>query len=152
MYSSWGEILFGVPQGSILGSLLFNIFLGDLFQKICETDFAGYADDNKPYVSGDSIDDVIKSLEDDSINLFKWFLDNKMKGNSDEYHLITSKLSCVNLKLVDVNIKNSTCEKLPGIKVDNKFNFMEHLDGIIKKEIRKVSTLSRIFPFMDLTT
>ena len=91
-YSSWEEILFGVPQRSILGPLLFNIFLCDLFWIMCETDFASYADDNTPYVLGDSIDHVIKSLEDDSINLFKCFLDNQMKANSDKCHLITSKL------------------------------------------------------------
>ena len=57
-----------------------------------------------------------------------------------------------NLKIEDIiNIENSTCEKLLGIKVDNKLNFSEHLDGIIKKASRKVSALSRIFPFMDLT-
>ena len=44
---------------------------------MCETDFASYADDNTPYVSRDSIDAVIKSLEDDSVNSFKWFLDTK---------------------------------------------------------------------------
>ena len=50
---------------------------------MCETDLASYAYDN----IGDSIDNVIKSLEDDSINLFKWFLDNQMKANSDKCHL-----------------------------------------------------------------
>ena len=58
---------------------------------MCETDFASYADDNTPYALGDNIDDIIKSLEDDSINLFKWFLDNQMKANCDKCHLITSK-------------------------------------------------------------
>ena len=38
---------------------------------MCETDFASHADDDTPYVLGDSRDDVIKSVEDDSINLFK---------------------------------------------------------------------------------
>ena len=80
-YSPWEEILFEVPQGSILGPLLFNIFLCDLFRIMCETDFASYADDNTPYALEDSINDVIKSLEDDSVNLFKWFLDNQMKDN-----------------------------------------------------------------------
>ena len=103
------------------------------------------------YVLGDSIDDVIESLEDDSINLFKWFLDNQMKANSDKFHLITSNQSCMNLKIGNINIENSTCEKLLGVNVENKLNFNEHLDGIIEKPSRKVSALSRIFPLMDLT-
>ena len=57
----------------------------------------------------------------------------------------------MNLKIGNKNIENSTCEKLLGVKVDNKLNFKEHLDGIIKKASRKVSTLSRIFPVMDLS-
>ena len=57
----------------------------------------------------------------------------------------------MNLKIGNINTENSACEKLLGVKVDNKLNFNEHLDRIIKKASRKVSTLSRIFPFMDLT-
>ena len=66
-YSAWKEILFGVPQGSTLGPLLFNIFLCDLFLIMKETGFAIYADDNTPYVAAQNLDEVIKSLEDDSI-------------------------------------------------------------------------------------
>ena len=46
---SWEEILFGVPQGSILGSLLFTFFLFDLFLIINKTELASYTDDNMPY-------------------------------------------------------------------------------------------------------
>ena len=49
-YSSCEEILFGVPQGSILGPLLFYIFLCDMFFVLSQTDFASYADDNTPYM------------------------------------------------------------------------------------------------------
>ena len=89
-YSSWEKTLFGVPQRSIPVSLLFNIFLCDVFWIMRETDFVSYADDNSPYILGDSIDDVIKSLENHSINLLQWFLDSQMKRNSDRCHLITS--------------------------------------------------------------
>ena len=65
-YSPWEEILFGVLQGSILGLLLFNIFLCDLFFIMKETDFANYADDYTPYRTANTIYEVIQSLEHDS--------------------------------------------------------------------------------------
>ena len=71
---------------------------------MCEIGFSSFANDDAPYVSGDSVDTVIKSLEDDKISLLKWFLDNQMKANSNKCHLITSKQSCLNLKIRNINI------------------------------------------------
>ena len=61
-----------------------------------------------------------------------------MKANSDKCHLITSEQSCMNLNIGNINIENSTSEKLLGVKVDNKLNFNEHLDGITKKQVVKL--------------
>ena len=49
VYSSWSEILFVILQGSILGPLLFNVFICDLFMFLPKNDIANYADDNTPY-------------------------------------------------------------------------------------------------------
>ena len=53
-----------------------------------------------------------------------------MKANGNKCHFITSKQSCMNLKVGDISIENSTCEKLLGVKVDNKRTFNENVDEI----------------------
>ena len=70
-YSSWEEILFGVPQGSILGPLLFNIFMCDLFFILEETDIARFADDTTPYAIGNSVDEIRNLLENASKKTFQ---------------------------------------------------------------------------------
>ena len=87
-YSSWEAILSGVPQGSILGPLLFNIFMCDMFLKLKGTYFIGYADDNTPSVVRDNIAVVIKALEEIGESLVNWFSNNEMTLNIDKCHLL----------------------------------------------------------------
>ena len=88
-----------------------------------DIDFASYADDSTLYVSSDSIVDLIRILENDSIKLFKWFSDNMMKANKDKCHLIVSSDEHVSMKLEKIEIEDSNCERLLGVKIDSKLNF-----------------------------
>ena len=105
-YSSSEEILFGVPQGSIFGPLLFNIFICDLFIVIDYINIANYADDNTPFVSGDTPLNVITSLENATEKLFEWFTNNLMKANHDKFHLLMSTFTPISITVKDYTIKN----------------------------------------------
>ena len=74
-YSLWSEIISGVPQGSILGPLRFNVYLADFFRFMTGENIANYADDSTPYES--YIEMVIQKLQNNSLKLFLWFSQNK---------------------------------------------------------------------------
>ena len=95
--SPWSDIVFGVPQGSILGPLLFNIFLSDLFLVVKDVNIA-YADDNTPYDSCYTVEEVILSLQSSLKKLFQCLSDNQMKGNTEKCHLIMSTDQSVNFQ------------------------------------------------------
>ena len=113
-----------------MGSILFNIFLSDLFLVAKDVNFASYVDDNTIYQSGRNVDDVINDLQLSAEKLFRWFSDNQIKGNTDKSHLTMSTNNTPELKVGDSLIKTSTCEKLLGVKIDYKLAF----DNYVKKQ------------------
>lgn len=90
MHGSWKGIFFVVPYQSIPSPLLFIIFMNGLLFQMNETDFRSYADDNATFVTCDSIENLIKSPENDSMKLFQWFAENQIKANKDKCHLLIS--------------------------------------------------------------
>ena len=87
-FSPWKKIISGVPQGSILGPILFNIFICDIFLFLHETQFTGYADDITPSVVRDNVPDIISALEEIGEKLLIWLSDNQLKLNTDKCHLL----------------------------------------------------------------
>ena len=107
VYSTWFEIAFGVPQGSTLGPLLFNIFLADLLLILNKIDIANYADDNTPNTSSNDVNGLIKSLEEAPKELFKWFEDNLMTYNPDKCHLLVSPYDNVAIRIRNFQAENT---------------------------------------------
>ena len=79
--------MFGVPHWSILGPLIFNMFLWDIFLIMENIDIASYTDDNTSYTTGNSIEEVIQKLGNDAKTLFQWFSD------TDKCHILCSSNS-----------------------------------------------------------
>ena len=83
-------------------------------------------------------DEVITVIQSDSIQLFKWFSDNQMNANKDKCHLVISNNEKASMKIDNIELENSSSEKLLSIIIDSKLNFKEHLERLIKKASRKV--------------
>ena len=145
-FSSLKKIISGVPQGSVLGPTLFNIFTRDVILFLHETQFTGYADEYTPFLVRDNIPDVISALEEIGKKILVWISDNRMKLNNDKCHLLLNMQSQNFLKIKNFNIKNSFSEKLLGITFDCKLKFSNHIKNICKKATRKLKALSRIVP------
>ena len=79
-----------MPQGLILGPLLFIIFICDLFCFEENVDTSSYADDKNTVLCSHDIQTTINTLQDSSAKLFDWFSENSMKASADKCHLLLS--------------------------------------------------------------
>ena len=140
-YSSWQELKFGVPQGPIFAPLLFNIFINDMFYFIKDTKIANYADDNTLYTVEENIDNLLKTLENETS------LD--CKPNDDKCHLIVCNEDTVSVILGNEIIEAIDSVDLLGVTIDKNLNFNDHVTNLCKKGNQKLHALARISKYLN---
>ena len=84
-YSEWSNITKGVPQGSILGPLLFSVFINDIFHAFGRSSLYNYADDNTLSYAHHNVETVVNTLQQDCSSLLHWFQENQMKVNPHKF-------------------------------------------------------------------
>ena len=149
-FSEWADTKSGIPQGSIIGPLLFNIYINDMFFIVDERKLANYADDTTPYAIESNIETILNSLGNDTSILIKWFNDNYFKMNANKCHLlITNHDDKVSAIIGGQTIYNSKSVKLLGVCIDNNLHFSEHVSNICKTVSKKLHALRRVSQYMN---
>ena len=83
--------------------------------------------------------------------MFEWFENNLLKSNADKCHLLVSPSGAVSLRVSEYVIKKSECEKLLGVKFDNKLTFEKHITDICRKASKAIYALAIIAPYMEFS-
>ena len=134
----------------ILGPLLFNIFMYDMFYFLKDFDIANCADDSTPYCAGKSAEYILNNLDQSSAILFEWLNNIYMKVNTGKSHLLLSGNSRATATIDNSYSESEDEQVLLGITIDSNLTFENHINSICKKASQKLNALARITPYMNI--
>lgn len=136
----------GVPQGSVLGPFLFNIYINDLCQNL-KCNYLLYADDLKIFQTIKTYRDFVL-LQSDLNTIHKWCLDNKLTLNINKcvFIVFSNKLnqSDVSYKINNITLNKMSTVKDLGVTFDSKLKFTQHIDNIVAKSYRCLGFIFRL--------
>ena len=133
-FSEWFELDLGVPQGSVLGPLLFNIYLNDLLW-FTDCEICNFADDITLFVCCKDKAEMKNKLEKKADIAIQWFKTNYFKLNTDKCKLIVGGHTSqpISVRVGTSIIKEEPFVNLLGITIDNKLDFNSYISKLVKK-------------------
>ena len=149
----------GVPQGSILGPILFTIYVNDVVLSVKNSKTMLYADDTVLLYSAKSQSDIKKYLSEDLVSLTNWFTANKLHLNIKKckWTLFGSQRRLQQTSKPEIKINNEEVEhvdsyKYLGVQLDKTLNFEDHIESLCKKLRQRLGVLRRVRDYVDQDT
>ena len=148
MYSSALPICTGVPQGSILGPILFSLFINDLGRNCRQSNAYLFADDSALYFNNVTRG-VYSSIAEDMQTVYEWFRINKLKFNTQKTSLLIFDRNTdlddfiMTLENEVMYIKETKSQKYLGLMIDSQLTFQDHIDYVKSKVAKRIGALYR---------